>query len=84
MVFSFKRKWKEKNIAEAQCKNLSCTLHQKKKIPQCQWNKYEDWQQQHYMQKLTQKQWEQLFLSLYKNTKQKKAFDIQCKFLHFA
>ena len=52
-------------------------------IPRCQWNKYEDWQQQHYTQKLTQKQWEQLFLSLFKNTKQKEAFDIQYKFLHF-
>ena len=50
----------------------------------CQWNKYEDWQQQNYTQKLTQKQWEQLFLSLYKNTKEKEAFDIQYKFLHFA
>ena len=83
MVFSSKGKWQEKNIAEKQYKNLSCTLHQKKKKPQQQWNKYEDWQQQHYTQKLTQKQWEQLFLSLYKNTKQKEAFDIQYKFLHF-
>ena len=31
-----------------------------------------------------QKQWGQHFLTLYKNTKQKEAFDIQCKFLHFA
>ena len=31
-----------------------------------------------------QKQWKQLFLSLYKNTKQKDAFAIQYKFLHFA
>ena len=37
-----------------------------------------------YTQKLTQKQWEQLFLSLYKNTKQKEAFDFQYKFLNFA
>ena len=36
------------------------------------------------MQKLTQKQWEQLFGSLNKNAKQKEAFDIQYKFLHFA
>ena len=50
--------------------------------PQCQRNKYEDWQQQHYTQKPTQKQWEQLFLSLDKNTKHKEAFDIQHKFLH--
>ena len=35
-------------------------------------------------QKLTQKQWEQLSLSLYKNTKQKEIFDIQYKFLQFA
>ena len=28
-------------------------------------------------QKLTQKQWEQLFLSLYKNAKQKEVFEIQ-------
>ena len=42
----------------------------KKDKPQFQWNKYEDWQQQYYTQKLTQKQREQLFLSLYKNKKQ--------------
>ena len=70
MVFWSKRKWQEKNIDETQCKHLYCTLHQKKIIPQFQWNKYEDWQQQYYTQKLTQKQWEQLFLSLYKNKKQ--------------
>ena len=34
--------------------------------------------------KLTQKQWEQLFLSLYKNMKQKKTFDIQYEFLHLS
>ena len=33
---------------------------------------------------LTQKRWEQIFLSLHKNAKQKEAFDIQYKFLHFA
>ena len=76
MVFSSKRKWLEKNIAHTQCKDLYRTLHQRKIIPKYQWNKYEDWQQQYYKQKLTQKQWEQLFLSLYKNTKLKEAFDI--------
>ena len=30
MVFSSKRKWQEKNIAETQCKHLYFTLHQKK------------------------------------------------------
>ena len=84
MVFSSKRKWQEKNIAETQCIDLHHTLHQRKIIPQCQWNNYEDWQQQHYTQKHTQKQWEQLFFSLFKNTRQKEAFDIQYKFLHFA
>ena len=76
MVFSSRRKWQEKNIAYTQCKDLYRTLHQRKIIPKYQWNKYEDWQQQYYKQKLTQKQWEQLFLSLYKNTKLKEAFDI--------
>ena len=66
MAFSSKRKWQEKNIAERQCKDLYRTLHQRKKIIQCRWNKYENWQQQNYIHKLTQKQWEQLFLSLYK------------------
>ena len=83
MVFSSNRKWQEKNIAKAQFKDLCRTLNQRKIIPQCQWNKYEDWQHQIYTQKLTQKQWEQRFLSLYKNTKQKEAFDTQYKFLHF-
>ena len=84
MVFSSKRKWQEKNITETQCKDLYRTLQQRKIIPQCQWNKYEDWQQQDYTQKLTKKKWEQLFLSFYKNTKQKEAFDIQYKLLRFA
>ena len=84
MVFSSKSKWQEKNIVETQCKDLYRTFHQKKIIPQCQWNKYKDWQQQNCTQKkLTQRQWEQVFLSLYKNTKQKEAFDSQYKFLHF-
>ena len=84
MLVSSKRKWQEKNIVETQCKDLYRTLHQRKIIPQWQWNKYGDCQQQYYTQKLTQKQWQQLFFSLYKNTKQKKDFDIQSKFLHFA
>ena len=58
MVFLSKRKWKEKNIAEKKCKDPYRTLHQRKIIPQCELNKYEDWQQQNYAQKLTQKQWE--------------------------
>ena len=37
MVFSTKRKWLEKNIAETQFKDLYRTLHQRKIIPQCQW-----------------------------------------------
>ena len=53
-------------------------------ITKFQWNKYEDWQQQHYTQKVTQKQWEQLFLSLCKNKKQKEAFGIRYKSLYFA
>ena len=84
IIFSSLRKWQEKNIAKTQYKDLYRALHQRKIIRQCQWNKYDDWQQQHYTQKLTKKQWEQLFLSLYQNTKQKEAFDIQYKFLHFA
>ena len=36
------------------------------------------------MQKFMQKQWEQLFLSFYKNTKEKEFFGIQHKLLHFA
>ena len=84
MSISSKRKWQEKNIAETQCKDLYRTLHKRNIISQCQWNKYEYWQQQHYMQKLTQKQWEQLFRCFNKNEKQKEAFDIQYKFLHFA
>ena len=84
MGFSSKRKWEEKNTGETQCKDLYRTLHQRKMIPQCQRNKYEDWQQQNYMENITQKQREQLFRSLLKNTKQKEAFDIQYKFQHFA
>ena len=34
--------------------------------------------------KFRQKQWKQLFLGLYKNTKQKETFELQYKFLHFA
>ena len=56
MVFSYKRKWQEKNIAETPCKDLYCNLHQRKKTPQCQWNEHGDWQQQNYTQKFTQKQ----------------------------
>ena len=70
MVFLSKRKWQEKNIAETKCKDLYRTLHQRKII--LQW------------QKSTQEQWEQLFLSLYKNKKQKETFDIQYKLLNFA
>ena len=69
MVFSTKRKWLKKNIAETQFKDLYRTLHQRKIIPQCQWSKYEGWQQQNHTQKLTQKQWAQLFLCLCKNVK---------------
>ena len=57
MVFSSKRKWQEKKIAETKCKDLYRTLHQRKIIPQRPSNKYEDWQQQNYTQKLTKKQW---------------------------
>ena len=84
MVLSTKRIWQEKNIAETQCKDFYCTLHKRQITPQCQWNKYEDWQQQNYTQKFTQKKLEQLFISLHKNAKQKEAFDIQYKFLHSA
>ena len=44
MVLSSKRKWQKKNIAETQCKDFYHTLHQRKIIPQCQWNKCKDWQ----------------------------------------
>ena len=69
MVFSTKRIWLKKNIAETQFKDLYRTLHQRTIIPQCRRSKYEDWQQQNHTQKLTQKQWEQLFLCLCKNVK---------------
>ena len=55
MGFPSKRKWEEKNTGETQCKDLYRTLHQRKIIPQCQRNKYEDWQQQNYMENITQK-----------------------------
>lgn len=64
-------------------KDLYRNLHQRKIIRQCQWKKFEDWQQQNYSQDLTEKQWELRFLALYKNRKQKEAFNIQYKFLHF-
>ena len=79
MVPPSKRKWQEKNIADRQNKDLYSTLHERMLIPKCQRDKCEDLQR-----KLTQNQWEQLFLSLYKNAKQKEAFEIQYKFLHFA
>ena len=72
MVPPSKRKWQEKNIADRQNKDPYSTLHERMLIPKCQWTKCEDLQQ-----KLCQKQWEQLFLSLYKNAKQKEAFEIQ-------
>ena len=34
----------ERNIAETQCKVVYLTSHQRKIIPQSQWNEYEDWQ----------------------------------------
>ena len=42
-------------------KDLYRTLHQRKLISQSQWNEYEDWKQQNYAQKRTQKRWEELF-----------------------
>ena len=48
----------ERNIAETQCKVVYLTSHQRKIIPQSQWNEYEDWQQRNYTRKFTQTQWE--------------------------
>ena len=69
-------------MGKTHCKNLYCTLHQEKIIPQCQWNKYEDWQQQNYTQKLTQKQWEELFSARIRNRKKLLAFNINFYTLH--
>ena len=84
MVFSSKKNGKKRVLLRHNAK-ISIILYTKKKmITKFQWNKYEDWQQQHYTPKVTQKQWEQLFLSLCKNKKQKEAFGIQYKSLYFA
>jgi len=44
--------------------------------------KYYDWHNTH--NQLDKKQWEKIFTNLYKKTKQKQAFDVQYRFLHFA
>ena len=80
MVFSPKRKWKKSTLPRNN-EMILTVLYVKERS--CYNVNGQDLQQQHYTQKLTQKQWEQLFLSLYKNTKQKDAFDIQYKFQHF-
>ena len=83
-IISRKGKWQEKNIAVMQCKDLYRTLHNRKIIPQCTQRKFEAWQDNSNSPKLAQAQWEHLFKNLHKNTKQREAFDIRYKFLHFA
>ena len=46
---------KKSTLPRKGCKNHYRHLHQRKIMPQCELNKYEDWQQQNYTQKLTQK-----------------------------
>ena len=45
--------------------------------------KYLQWQEND-PNKISGKQWNTLFLNLYKKTKQKESFDIRYRFLHFA
>ena len=51
-------------------------------IPLYQIKKYEKWDKSATV-KLSEKDWKLIFTNLYKRTKQKDAFDIRYKFLHF-
>ena len=84
MVFSPKRKWKKKEHCWDTMQRSLLYFTPKKVNTTMPMQQICRLAKQHYTQKLTQKQWEQFFLSLYKTTKQKEAFDIQYKFLHFA
>ena len=73
-------------VAEANtltCKDFYVTIHFRTLMPIYDKRKYLQWQLND-SNKLSEKQWNTLFLNLYKKTKQKDSFDIRYRFLHFA
>ena len=80
---AFNEKWKIAQIEVLHCKDFYRTIHFKKLIPLYQIKKYEKWDKS-VTTTLSEKDWKQIFTNLYKRTKQKEAFDIRYKFLHFA
>ena len=79
-----KGKWQEKTISVRQCKDLYRTIHNRRVVPQCTRSKFETWLEYSNSPRLTQAQWEHPFKNLYKDIKQKEAFDIRYRFLHLA
>ena len=55
MFFLSKENGKKSTLPRKEWKNPYHNLQQRKIMPWCELNKYEDWQHQNYTQKLTQK-----------------------------
>ena len=81
-IISPKGKWQEKNITITKCKDLYRTIDSRRILPQYTQRRCETWQEN--SDSPRQVQWQHLFNNLYRNTKQKEAFDIRYRFLHLA
>ena len=80
---SLRGKWIVAEVNTLSCKDFYNTIHFRNLMPMYINRKYLQWQLKD-SNKLSEKQWNKLFLNLYKKTKQKDSFDIRYRFLHFA
>ena len=74
-------KWRIAEVNILRCKDFYNTIHFRKIAPMYQNRKFLKWDENN-PNPLTQKQWNDLFTNLYKNTKQKDSFDVRYRFLH--
>ena len=77
------RKWIVVEVTTLRCKDFYNTIHFRKIAPMYQNRKYLQWQEKD-TNKLSLKQWDKLFINLYKKVRQKESFDVRYRFLHFA
>ena len=76
-------KWRLAEVSALQCKDFYNTIHFRKLMPMYKNRKYLQWQAND-SNTLSEKQWNTLFMNLYKKTKQRDSFDVRYRFLHFA
>ena len=80
---SLRGKWMVAEVNTLSCKDFYNTIHFRNLMPMYVNRKYLQWQLKD-SNKLSEKQWNKLFLNLYKKTKQNDSFDIRYRFLNFA